>query len=89
MSKRTAKQTSLDNFTNIKCSFKFKTEWLSELVETELPTSAGNRMTKLVDIFIFRNSTDYVDCQLCYCVVCRQAVGEFRTGKRWADWKMD
>ena len=42
MLKRTAKQTSLESFVKKICSAKFKNEWLSDLVETELITSAGN-----------------------------------------------
>jgi len=76
---RAAKQTSLDSFAKKKRSSKFKTEWLSEVVETELPTSAGNRMTKVGGIFVIRDST-----------ACKGAlvVGDFSTGKRWDDWKM-
>ena len=49
MSKRKANGTILDSFAKKKCSSKFKTEWLSELVETELPTSAENRRIKALD----------------------------------------
>jgi hypothetical protein len=76
--KRKATETTLDSFVKKKCSSKFKTEWLSELVETELPTSAETIRTKLGDIFVYRDSTDDVVCQLCQQA---RTVGDFSTGK--------
>ena len=42
--------------------------------------------TKLGDIFVYRDSTDDVVCQICQQA---RAVGDFSTGKRWDDCKMD
>ena len=61
---------------------------LSELVEAELPTSTENKRTRLDDIFIYRDSTDDVVCQLCQ-QACAVGLFEFSTGKRWDDWKLD
>lgn len=87
MSKRKANdKTGINVVTKKKCSLKFKPEWLRELVETELPTSSRKQLTKLSDIFIYRESSDDVVCQ-----ICQEACtgGEFTTGKRWNDWKID
>jgi hypothetical protein len=87
MSKRTANhKTGLKVATKKKCSFKFKPEWLRELVETELPTASRKQLLKLGDIFIYRESSDNIVCQICP-EACTG--GEFNTGKRWNDWKID
>jgi len=86
MSKRKTNKTRINIATKKKCSLKFKPEWLRELVETELPTSSRKQLTKLGDIFIYREDSDDVVCQICQ-EAC--AGGAFTTGKRWDDWKID
>jgi len=88
MSKRKANdKTGINVVAKKKCSLKFKPEWLRELVETELPTSSRKQLTKLGDIFTYRESSDDVVCQICQEA---SAGGTFTcTGKRWDDWKID
>jgi len=40
----------------------------------------------LKEIFVYRNSSDDVICDLC---VKAKPPGDFATGKRWDDWKLD
>jgi len=63
-----------------------KPEWLIEVVETELPTSSRKQLTKLGNIFTYREDSDDVVCQ-----ICREACagGAFTTGKQWDNWIFD
>jgi len=85
MSKR--KSTTLqDSSAKKKSAANFKTEWLSELVETDTPTTKTKAPTKLGDIFTYRSKSDDVVCLYCKDA---HASGDFATGKRWDDWKID
>jgi len=90
MSKRKANDgshsTALSDTKKKKCSLNFKPEWLRESVETELPTSSRKQVTKLGDIFTYRETSDEVICTICQEA---RASGAFTTGKRWDDWKID
>ncbi|XP_070582700.1 zinc finger protein 862-like [Erythrolamprus reginae] len=69
-----------------KKSLKFKPEWLNELVETKLPTSSKNQMTKLGNIFTYSENNEDIVCQICKEA---RAGCPFATGKKWVDWKID
>jgi len=62
MSKRKANDgshsTPLSDIKKKKCSLNFKPEWLREFVETEMPTSSRKQLTKLGDIFIYRETSE-------------------------------
>ena len=69
-----------------KTSSIFKKEWLEELVETQMPTSSKTIKVKIGEIFIYCNEKDEVTCKFCSEV---SAPGEFTSGKKWSEWKLD
>ena len=83
MSKRKA-EGSQHSVKKKTCS-RFKEEWLSELIETDVLSSSIKQKVKIGDIFTCNDAGAVV------CTICSRAnaAGEFSTGKKWEEWKLD
>jgi hypothetical protein len=62
----------------------FKKEWLSEMIETKIPSSKHRQKAKIGDIFIHWETDDV--CSICSEV---NALSEFTSGKKWNKWNLD
>ena len=65
------------------CS-RFKDEWLSELIETDVVSSSEKQRVRIGDIFKY-------NAGVVVCTICSNAntQSEFSTGKTWKEWKLD
>lgn len=67
-------------------ALKFKIEWLDIKVCTSVPSSREVKYVMLSDIFQFIKELNVVKCKIC---TTAKVLGEFSTGKRWDEWKLD
>ena len=84
MSKRKIVQ-SAGSLVKKKSCTQFKDEWLSKIVDLDMPNSSGKQRVTLKEIFTHRETGDVV------CNICQKANagGEFSSGKKWDEWKLD
>ena len=83
MPKRNGEECS--NSIKKKTCTKFKSEWLNEIVESEVPSSTQKQKVKLGVIFTLGESGDVL-CNFC---AKANAACDFSTGKKWEEWKLD
>lgn len=84
MSKRSGCDISNTTIKKKSCD-KFKLEWLSEIVETKMPSSMHLQKVRIGEIFVYSETYDCVKC-----IICSEAnmPGEFTSGKKWTEWRL-
>jgi hypothetical protein len=84
VSEREKNETS--SFIRKKFCDRLKKEWLSELIDTEILSSVHTQHIKLSEIVTYQETKDDVICSFCSKANVR---GEFSTGIKWKEWKLN
>ncbi|XP_015272828.1 PREDICTED: uncharacterized protein LOC107115600 [Gekko japonicus] len=86
MAKRKADDQQFSGFTKKKRN-SFKSEWLTEFpIKTMMPHVSGRISVQLKEIFEYRETDDVVVCKIC---LEGEVDGNWSTGKKWDEWKID